>query len=386
MILSVANNLDSLPTTPYSFLSANVNVGGTALGVKNINPFTANYAVQLGKTGESQSEILVISGAPANGTVNTSGTIVYPHSLDTPIYQIHYDKIIFKRSTVGTAGTAVAIGTTAITPNSQFTEYNDSTGTTTYAYKTQYQNSVSGDISIESDWFVPGGPTFYSLQAIRQRSKDALFNASYLKSDNVIDDWINEWVEIMTNSAIKVNQGYSMDTMSVNFDATGYGTITEPLFKTANKMEVSWDGGTTYITSTEIPINRFSEGDTYSGIYPKHFWQGDTTFGILPAGNAGIARITYSKLATRLVNDADNLPVSLRSYTTSCIEYILYKAFDNDLKRDYANDHYGKFAKSQMDFIHEVTPRDATGIKTIQFSESLSGGQDAVDLISDFLI
>jgi len=154
-------------------------------------------------------------------------------------------------------------------------------------------------------------------------------------------------------------------------------------FKTANKIEISYDG-IQYTNSREIPVNRFTNSDTFSSLYPQHSWIGDTVFMTLPQGNAGTARITYSKLATRLVNDSDELPLSLRSYTTSCIEYVLYKAFDNDLKRDYAGDHYGKFVKLQQDFIHEITPRDFTGPKTIDLTESLSGSEDSMDLNTEY--
>lgn len=383
MLISVQNNLDNLPTTQSSLTSANLSANGTAVNVKNAYPFSVSSAIQIGKTGESQSEIVVVSEYSADGNLGISGTLRFDHSLDTPVFDIHYDRIIFKRSTTGTAGTAVAIGTTSITPNSEFTDFDDTSGVATYAYKTQFTNSISGDVSSESDWFVPGGPTFYSLQALRTRVKDALYNANYLKSDDTMNDWINEWMEQMTNAAIKVNQGYSMGTTSIGFGTSSLGTITATDFKTANKIEISYDGAT-YTNSREIPIARFTNADTFSSLYPQHSWVGDTVFMTLPQGVSGTARITYSRLATRLVNDSDELPLSLRSYTTSCIEYVLYKAFDNDLKRDYAGDHYEKFLKLQQDFIHEITPRDFTGSKTIDLSEGLSGGEDSMDLSTEY--
>lgn len=358
MLISVENSLPNLPTTQFSYTSGNLSAGGTSVPVRNINPFSADSAVQLGKTGESQSETRVVSGAPATGTINVSAALTYDHSLDTPVYDIHFDQIIFLRSTAGTAGTATAIGTTSITPNSEFTDYDDTTGIATYAYKTQFRNSVSGDLSSESDWFVPGGPTFYSLQSLRGRVKSALFNASYIKDDEIINDWINEWAEQMTNAAIKVNQGYSIGTTSYAFGTAGLGTVTATDFKIVNKLEVSYNG-VDYAEPTD-----------------GHSWEGDTVFKISPEGTAGTARLTYSKLPTRLVDDVDELPLSLRSYTTSCIEYVLYRAFDNDQKREYATDHYQKFAKLQNDFIHEITPRDLTGPRTIDLTEGLSGSED----------
>src|SRR3990167_7500714 len=104
-VIKVKNNLAN--ESPYSFLSSSISVGGTALPVKNINAFQASWGVQIGKSGEETSEILVLGTATPSGTaLNTTGTTRFPHSTDTPIYAVKYDQIIFERSTSGTAGTA----------------------------------------------------------------------------------------------------------------------------------------------------------------------------------------------------------------------------------------------------------------------------------------
>jgi hypothetical protein len=375
MLLSVQNNLDQLPSTQQSFLSVNLAASGTVVPVKNINGFTASWAQQIGKTGEEQAEIAIISGAPAGTAFNTSGTIRYAHPQDTPVYQIHYDKIIFLRSTNGTAGTATALATVSITPDSFYTQYDDTSGISTYAYQTQYYNSISGDVSGTSSWFVPGGPSFYSLQKIRDRIKHDIYSAGYIKDDNTIHDWINEYVEVMTNSALKVNQGYALGTAAYSFGTAGLGTITEPLFKYATKVEITTDG-VSYVNSTEIPINQFSSTDTYSKSAPRHYWQGNTVFGVLPNGNSGTARLTLGELSAQLVNDSDELPQFLKAYTTGCIEYGQYKAFDLDQKGSDADRHFQKFLVYQNAFIAEITPRDQTGIKFINLSEGLSGDDD----------
>lgn len=382
ILVSVSNNLDQLQTTQLSYLLANVSSAGTTVLVKNINPFSVNSAIQLGKTGESQSEVRIPQGTASGGTINLTSALLYDHSLDTSVFDIHYDQIIFKRSTVGTAGTATAIGTSNITPNSEFTDFDDTSGAATYAYKTQFLNSVSGDLSSESDWFIPGGPTFYSLQKLRQRGKDALYNANYLKSDDILTDWISEWGELMTNAAIKVNKGYSIGTVSYAFGTSGYGTITEAGFKVADKIEVTTDG-VTYTPSTEIPMNQYSESDNFSSLAYSHSWEGDNRFRILPFGALGTARFSFSKINTPLVNDADELPLSLRSYTTGCIEYLLYRAYDNDNKDQQADKHYGRFQLSKNDFINEITPRDQTGPKYINLAEPLSA--DDTEISADFI-
>lgn len=387
MILSVENNLLDTPQILNSFVTSNILSSGTAVPVRNLNGFTAQYAVQLGRTGEEQSEIIIID--TPSGTILPiygGGTLVYNHNLDTPVYQIHYNKIVFERSTIGTAGTAVAIATVSITPDSLFTEYDDTSGVATYAYKTYYLNSVTLDQSSESDWFTPSGPTYYSLQKVRQRSKDALYNANYLKDDTVIDDWINEWEEEMTNAAIKGNQAYSVGSQNIGFGTAGLGTVTDSTFKNPIKMEVTFDSGATYRNSLEIPFNQWSTQEFYSAVFPRHYWIGDAVFGVLPLGQAGTARITFAKRNTPLVNDTDELPFALRSYTTSCVNYVLYRAYDNDNKGEQADKYYNKYLMSRTQFVNEITPRDQTGPKYIDFLDGLSGRNDDTSLGTDWYI
>ena len=375
MRLSVQNNLDQLATI-QTYTATNLAAGGTTTPVKNINGFLNEYAIQYGKTGEEQAEIQTISGNPSGTTLATAGTLVYSHPLDTPIYQVHYDQIIFKRSTSGTAGTATALsnGTVNITPDSLETSFDDPTGATTYAYKTQYYNSVSGDTSAESDWFVPGGPSFYSLQSIRTRIKNKLLSANYIKDDAVIDDWINEYLEEMNTAAIKVNQDYLLGTTSVPYGTAGYGTITADDFMYANKIEIQT--GTTQIPSTYLPVNRFAENDTFLASEPRHTWVGDTTFRILPSGNAGTALVTYAKGVTVLSNETDELPHPMRRYSRGFTYYGYSCALDLDMKEQQGAKEYAKAQKVKTDFINEIVPRDHTGPQFIDLAEGLSGYQE----------
>lgn len=382
MLIQARNTLDVRALNSY--VSSNIAAGVGTVPVKNINSFAANQAVQLGKTGEELSEIkLISSGAPSGTAIVLTANTTYAHPTDTPVYAIKYDKMIFKRSTSGTAGTATAItsGTVSIAPDSEYTQFDDTSALSTYAYKACYLNSVTGEISSDSDWITPSGLTFYSLSKLRSRVKEALFSAGYIKFESSIDDWINEWVEQMTNSAIKVNQGYAMGTTSVAFGTAGLGTITVSDFKQPRKVEITYNG-MLYENSTEIPLNRFSESDSFTSVYPQHSWNGDTTFQVRPQSTGGTARISYYALGQKLINDIDELTLTLRGYTTGCIEYALYRAYDNDEKHDTADRHYGKFVEQKSNFISEITPRDQTGPKIIDMVEELSGRTDDLEYFS----
>lgn len=133
MIIKTLNVLDK--TAPFSQTSADISATGT-IPIKNISQFYANWAIQIGKTGEEKSEVRVLtSSAPSGTTIITTANTSYDHPADTPVYSIKYDQVIFKRSTAGTAGTATALtnGTVTITPDSLYTLFDDTSGAATYA-------------------------------------------------------------------------------------------------------------------------------------------------------------------------------------------------------------------------------------------------------------
>ena len=98
----------------------------------------------MGERGHEQTEVLVLSGDPGNGTLGTTTAVSrYEHPADTPIYAIKYDQVVFERSTDGTAGTASPMtgGTVTYQADGTVTEFDDTSGSASYAYKTYFKNS-----------------------------------------------------------------------------------------------------------------------------------------------------------------------------------------------------------------------------------------------------
>src|SRR3990167_2500281 len=229
MVIQAVNNLHI--DAPQTFLSVAEVAGTTVLRVRNSAGINTSWAVQVGRIGEEQSEV-VLGTVPNSGTINC-GALAFEHPSDTPLYFIKYNQVVFERSTSGTAGTATAMtsGTVGYQADSNYTIFDDTSGSTTYAYKTYFRNSELAVNSTESDWIIPGGAVFYSLSALRDRVKEKLWNSDFIKSDKTIDNWINEWKDEMSNAAIKVNENYAMGTVDLAFGTTGLGTITTGDFK-----------------------------------------------------------------------------------------------------------------------------------------------------------
>ena len=374
MLIRARNTLDQ------TALQTNLSKGGAASAstfyVQNINSFEASWAIQLGKTNEEKTEILLLGTTTPSGTTLTTTTGArFAHPTDTPVYAIKFNQMVFKRSTTGTSGTAAIItnGTESITPDSEYTQYDDTSAVSTYAYKAYYQNSVTGGVSSDSDWITTSGFSFFSLSKIRERIKRKLSSAGYIKYDDVIDDWINEWKEKMTNTAIDVNQDYSLGSTTVAYSGTTeLGTITDTDFKIIRRVRFTSDDVNFY-TATKMNVTDFEQDETFNESHPYYYMYGENIIGRKPNDATGTACILYYKRNTLLEDETDELPVSMQSYTKSFIDYGLAQAYYLDEKTELASLHEGKANNELERFRMEITPRTRSGPQSIKIVESIEG-------------
>ncbi len=378
MIISVENLLPR--TSPVTFLTGPISVGSGTLPVKALNQFNASWAMQIGETGEAQTEIVLLSASSPNGTIGTiTGTTVFAHPTDTPVYGIKYDQIVFERSTTGTAGTAVPMssGTIGIMPNGTTTIFDDTSGSSTYAYKTYFRNSVLNQTSPESDWQTFAGYPLYSLGKIRSSIKNKLFNASYIPDDGMINDWINEWLEVMTNAAIELNKDYLLGSTSLTYGANvELGTITATDFKQVRRVWVTNGSGTAPVEATYTDINDFDPSTIYDQTLPLFYMYGDTIMGRRPYSSSATFGILYYKLPPILVNDGDQLPVSMQGYSKSFVDYGLAQAKRKDNLPQEA-DSLEASAQSQLQrFKADMTPRVQTGPIYARLEETIDSADD----------
>lgn len=375
-LIRAGNSLTNIATK--TFLGGAVTAGGTSFAVDNVNTFAADWAIQVGNTGEERSEIKLISSI-SGLNLRTTGTATFDHPTDTPVYAIKYDKVIFKRSTAGTAGTATALtnGTVTIQPDQVFTQFDDTSAQSGYAYKASFYNSVTAEETADSDWLTTSGYSFYSRARIRDRIKGKLFASDFIKNDETINDWINEWVENMNNAAIHVNQDYSMGTVDVSFGTAGYATITSSDFKDIRRVWITLNG-TDFYQAKRISQTDFDPNDTFTLSDPAYYPFGDTVIGIKPDGDMGTARISYYKLPVVLDSDGDELPVVMRGYSKSFVDYGLAQALQIDGKPDEAGIKNNEAQRALSLFVSDITPRSFSGPRYIKITDTVSGEEDLV--------
>lgn len=381
MIIKARNTLaDNVPNT---YTAAPLAVGLGTISVVNVNSFYANWAIQIGRTGEEYSEVILTgASAPSGTTMVLVGTTRFPHATDTPIYSIKYDQIVFERSTVGTSGTAAPMssGTITITPDSEFTQIDDLTGAATYAYKAYFRNSASGVVSAESDWIRPSGNTFYSLAAIRDRVKEGFEGTPSFVGDKRINNLVNEWFEIMNNGAISVNEDYAIGTVDIAFGTAGYGTITATDFKEPRRMWITTNGSD-FFKATKMDITNHLPNNTYDSSHPYFSFFGDNVMQIFPSSAGGTARIVYYKNISPMANDTDELPLSVRPYTGSFVSYVQGNLYIQDGKETIGERKVNSAKEQYNLFISQITPRGKTDPEYIDMVAPLSGDESFWDYL-----
>lgn len=351
MFIRIKNTL--VENAPITFLSFSALAGAGGIRVKNSNDFQVNYYAQIGQTGEQQTEIVQVTGTAA-GSLTTS-TALYNHPEDTPIFPVKYNKVIVNRSTAGTTGTATALGTVSITPNQTHTQYEDTASTSGYAYTAQFYNSALDTSTPQSAWIVTSGYNPYSRQGIREAAKRRIKNIPGVEDDD-INCFIDEYMELMRNAAVQVNEDYGLGTVTVAMGAgTAEYTITDDSYRTPVRVwGVSGAGTVIYnpIFTSDIDPRVNYEGDA------RFYLPGDNAIGFLPTPNTGgTAYIVCNTLDTRLDSDDDLLPRPMRTYITGFIDYILEQVYRQDNRPQLAEARGTSALRKIEQFKVEINPR-----------------------------
>lgn len=265
----------------------------------------------------------------------------------------------------------MANGTVTIQADQHFTQFDDTTGSSVYGYRTYFRSSGLAANSTESDWITPAGYSFYSLAKIRERVREKLWNSDFV-DDLTVDNWINEWKDEMANALISVNEDYAIGTVNVAFGTNGYGTVTTGDFKQPKRVEVTYNGAD-YFLSTKRGLNDYYPNEVVNSAHPCHNWEGDTVIHVMPADTSGTAKIWYYKTGTPMVNETDELPLSMHPYTKSFVDYSLGMAYQKDGKTAEADRKFGdSYAQKDM-FLRQIAPRDKSSQTFVKLDEVISG-------------
>lgn len=165
MIIKISN--PDIGQNQKTYLATDISTGDTSLTVQNNQGFTANDYIVVGNMGTEQAEIRKIASVSGHTTIVVDA-IDFPHSIDTPITFIKYNRIAAYYST-SKGGTYYALAASPydITVDQEFTEIEDVNGTSSTWYQIRFYNGSA--YSDYSDPIQGVGYTDDSVRAIMDR-------------------------------------------------------------------------------------------------------------------------------------------------------------------------------------------------------------------------
>lgn len=262
--------------SPKSFLSTAVVATGTTLTVKNSSPFATNDYVQVGEIGNERTEIVLASAVPDNTSL-TVGALKFPHGVDTPIYQLRYNRVRFYRST-NDGVTYSLLATVDIQPDSLVTIYNDPNPGAAYYYKVSYYNSTTTTESDKSAGLIATGYTTYSLKKIEDQVL-VLYpdrEERFIKRED-IKDWINERYLMVQQDVRELDHGYFLTDNTSSPTSLTNGTSKYLLpnnYLGTKKLEIAYDGAN-YYRLMPLDIREQHNQTTWSKTEPVYDFVGN---------------------------------------------------------------------------------------------------------------
>lgn len=141
-----------------SYLANPYSAGVTSVVIKNADRFAANYRIMIGEMGLEATEIVTVSAVAADNQTLTIGATLYAHEADAPVYVLRFDQVKIYRATSLT-GSYTILATVALDVDNAdlATIYDDTTGVSTYYYKTSLYHSISTLESAQGDAISGGG-------------------------------------------------------------------------------------------------------------------------------------------------------------------------------------------------------------------------------------
>lgn len=180
---------------PKTFLTVAATAAGTSLTVKNNAGFLTDddYYI-IGEIGQEKTEIVQNNSSTTVGTTITidregaGGGLRFNHDIDTPIYRIDYNQVEFSHAATATGTKSVIQAATAVTPDAEFSRYDDSSNTTGFGF-VRFKNATTSGFSVYSAAIPYSGYTAVMLRSMRKKVRRLLDEPD---ETTIADDEITE--------------------------------------------------------------------------------------------------------------------------------------------------------------------------------------------------
>ncbi|MCR4330023.1 MAG: hypothetical protein NUV65_05785, partial [Candidatus Roizmanbacteria bacterium] len=302
----------------------------TSATVENNEGFAADTYVIYGAFGQEQTEIVKLTSVTGNTTIGHSTGPVFAHPKRTPVIEIKYNQIKVYRSATET-GVYSLITTVDITPDDNFTYYDDTSGTTTSWYKVAYYNETTANSSGYSAVLEGVGYTVDSLRALTDEVLSDFGDPLAVEiSRTQVRRWLRAGVRKLATNLVILVPDYRRQYTT---QALTSGTATYDLptrFLEFIRIDINYTGS----SATDAKKVEYFESEAvgqpdtaYTTEAPRVFIRADQ-FGLrpTPTSSSGYAFLWYWDYPADMTGETDvhGLPYGASEYLVS---YALYRAW-----------------------------------------------------------
>ncbi len=208
--------------TAQTYLIADATVTSSSLSVANITNFAAGQPLLIGDPGNGNSEVVYVSSVTSPSTITLTGTTKYAHTASTPVSVMYFDQIQFFTAAT-TTGNKTQLGSNAsIVANQQWTEYNDTSGSTGYYYA-RFRNSTGSTVSTYSD---PAPVQSYTILSARSIIDSALNMINKETNSVFTDEYAFQMIDACQMEVLREFKRWSfMQSFQTIIGTTATGTF-----------------------------------------------------------------------------------------------------------------------------------------------------------------
>lgn len=188
------NNFDSINIKEVSTLLADAAAATAALTLENNQSITTNDFVIVGVLGSEGSEKAMVLSASGGTSVTLNANLALAHKRGDALTALRGDQIKVYRAVnvsgscpADAAFTAVGSGTINIDPDQLNTDFQDSTGGSSYWYKFTYKNSTTSDETDLADAVAARGGGYGNYCSVDEIRTEAGFDHNRYVTDATID-------------------------------------------------------------------------------------------------------------------------------------------------------------------------------------------------------
>lgn len=388
--MAVYINITNPPLEDFesTLLSSNALTNATVLNVFSGVGFRTNNILLVGDYGEEQAEIVRTHATtlPSNTQVTLSAGLRFPHSTNTPISLMPFDKFRVYQSNDGGL-TFFLADTIDIRPDKNITVY-VSSATVAAKFKLASFNSLTGLEGTTSDVVDGIGLNFAVVGTILDRVYDLYTdpNQKFIKSDDSIINHLNEAYFDMWTRMSGLGQGYAVKRT---------GTITDPdvnmipnqsiynqLSDMVRPVKIAMDYSNSGKFATARPYDPLLKGteDEYSDNKPGYALYHDT-YEIDPKGRAnGKIRFWYVFMPAPItsVTDRPRLP-AVDLTTKTLIDFCIARVYEKAYKPERAAYFLQAYENGVTAWLSAISKRRGDWPdKVHSFSEGLEDGSGVI--------